>query len=338
MDKKTLRNITVLIVIGIVVVAGVLINKTRQSPLPSKPKTTIPLLQQKTQKEMDLPDKKKGTIEIINKTATPREEETVTLARVNERPITSKELDEELESLPPQYQDIFEENKEELLEQLIIKEILFQEAERQKLEDEKEIQEKIEANKKNRKEILVQELIQKMIKDVQVSPEEIRTLYEKLEGDLQGESFQEIENQLKTYLLQEKGRKKLEIRIEELKTTAKIARNEEWVKAQLAIKMKNPLDAALQKGRPVVADFGQDTCIPCKQMKPILEELAIEYKEKASILIIEIDEYKTLTRRHRVRLIPTQIFFDDKGNEVYRNEGFMGKEAIKEKLNAMGVK
>ena len=73
-------------------------------------------------------------------------------------------------------------------------------------------------------------------------------------------------------------------------------------------------------------------------MKPILEELAIEYKEKASILIIEIDEYKTLTRRHRVRLIPTQIFFDDKGNEVYRNEGFMGKEAIKEKLNAMGVK
>ncbi len=324
--------------IVIVALVGVLINKTRQSYLPSKPKTTILAPQQKTQKKIDPPDKKEDAVEISGKTATTERKKVVMLAKVNRKAITSEDFNQELEDLPPQYREVFEESKEEFLEQLIIKEILLQEAERQKLESEKEIQEKIEENKKNREEILIQELTQKMTEDVQVSPKEIRSLYEELKSEMQGNSFQEVKGSLKTYLLQEKKRKKLETQIEELKSTARITRNEEWLKTQRAIKMRNPLDEALQKGKPVVADFGRGTCIPCKQMKPILEELAIEYKGKAYILIIEIDEYKTLTRRHRIRLIPTQIFFNDKGNEVYRHEGFMSKETIKEKLNEMGVK
>ena len=79
-------------------------------------------------------------------------------------------------------------------------------------------------------------------------------------------------------------------------------------------------------------------CILCKQMKPILEELAAEYEGKASILIIEMDEYMALTRRYGIRLIPTQIFFDAQRKEVYRNEGLMSKESIKEKFEEMGVK
>jgi len=131
---------------------------------------------------------------------------------------------------------------------------------------------------------------------------------------------------------------KLEAWVEELKSKAKITRNGEWINAQRIARTKNPLDDALKKDRPVLADFGRGVCIPCKQMKPVLEELAIEYEGKVSILIIEIDEYPALTRRHHIRLIPTQIFFDAEGNEVYRHEGFMSKEAIKEKLKEIGVK
>lgn len=132
--------------------------------------------------------------------------------------------------------------------------------------------------------------------------------------------------------------KKMEEKIEKLRSTAQITKNEEWLKTQRLATTDNPLDEAFRKGRPVLADFGRGICIPCKQMEPILEELAAEYKGKASILIIEIDDYRALTRRYSIRLIPTQIFFDAQGKEVYRHEGFMSKESVKEKLEEMGVK
>jgi thioredoxin 1 len=72
-------------------------------------------------------------------------------------------------------------------------------------------------------------------------------------------------------------------------------------------------------------------------MTPILQELSEEYKGRVIIKIIEIDGEKELTRINRIRLIPTQIFFDSKNNEVFRHEGFMDKEAIKKMFQQMGV-
>jgi thioredoxin 1 len=56
------------------------------------------------------------------------------------------------------------------------------------------------------------------------------------------------------------------------------------------------------------------------------------------IRIIEIYEERELTRVNRIRLIPTQIFFDAKNREVFRHEGFMDKEQIKKVFEKMGVK
>src|SRR4030043_2469007 len=80
---------------------------------------------------------------------------------------------------------------------------------------------------------------------------------------------------------------------------------------------------------PKLLDFGRGKCIPCKAMAPILRELSEEYKDRVIIKIIEIDEESGLTTVNRIRLIPTQIFFDSKNKEVFRHEGFMDKEAIK---------
>ncbi len=88
---------------------------------------------------------------------------------------------------------------------------------------------------------------------------------------------------------------------------------------------------------PKLLDFGRGICIPCKKMAPILQELSEEYKGRVIIKIIEIDREKELTRINRIRLIPTQIFFDSKNNEVFRHEGFMDKEAIKKVFEKMGV-
>jgi thioredoxin 1 len=89
---------------------------------------------------------------------------------------------------------------------------------------------------------------------------------------------------------------------------------------------------------PKLLDFGRGQCIPCKAMAPVLKELSEEYKDRVIIKIIEIDQEPNLTRANRIRLIPTQIFFDAKNQEVLRHEGFMGKDDIKKVFQKMGVK
>ncbi len=88
---------------------------------------------------------------------------------------------------------------------------------------------------------------------------------------------------------------------------------------------------------PKLLDFGRGKCIPCKKMAPILQELSEEYKDRVIIKIIEIDQEPNLTRANQIRLIPTQIFFDSKNQEVYRHEGFMDKDQIKKVFQKMGI-
>jgi FKBP-type peptidyl-prolyl cis-trans isomerase 2 len=98
-----------------------------------------------------------------------------------------------------------------------------------------------------------------------------------------------------------------------------------------------PLGQALSNGKPTLAEFGSSTCVPCKQMKPILEELAIEYESKLNVVIVEVYEHEDLTRAHQIMAIPTQIVFDSKGKEITRHVGFWAKEEIITQLKKMGV-
>ncbi len=96
-----------------------------------------------------------------------------------------------------------------------------------------------------------------------------------------------------------------------------------------------PLSQALSSSKPTVAEFGRGTCIPCKQMKPILEELAKEYEGKVNVLIISVDEHRDLTKQYGIMAIPTQIFFDSEGQELTRHMGFFAKEDIITQLQKM---
>lgn len=96
--------------------------------------------------------------------------------------------------------------------------------------------------------------------------------------------------------------------------------------------------AALASGKPTVADFGARTCVNCKKMAPILEELNRELKGKANVIFTDVWETPALAQEYRVQMIPTQIFFDDKGKEVKRHMGFMDKGVILKELKALGMK
>jgi len=91
------------------------------------------------------------------------------------------------------------------------------------------------------------------------------------------------------------------------------------------------------KGMVTMVDLGANSCIPCKMMAPILEKLEKQYQGKAAIVFLDVWKDKEPAKRFGIRAIPTQIFFDKDGNEVYRHVGFMSEKAIVTQLKDMGV-
>lgn len=90
-------------------------------------------------------------------------------------------------------------------------------------------------------------------------------------------------------------------------------------------------------GMVTMVDLGAKKCIPCKMMAPIMEELEKEYKGRAAIVFIDVWEHPDAGRKYGIGLIPTQIFYDAKGKEVLRHEGFFDKAAIIAELTKLGV-
>ncbi len=96
-------------------------------------------------------------------------------------------------------------------------------------------------------------------------------------------------------------------------------------------------EAVPVKGMVTMVDLGADSCIPCKMMMPIITKLEKAYRGKAAIVFIDVWKDKEQATRFGVRAIPTQIFFDEAGREVYRHTGFLGEMEIVSQLKKMGV-
>jgi thioredoxin 1 len=90
-------------------------------------------------------------------------------------------------------------------------------------------------------------------------------------------------------------------------------------------------------GRVTLIDLGANSCIPCKMMAPIIEELQKEYAGRADIIFIDVWKEPDQAKKYGIRAIPTQIFFDAGGKEVHRHVGFMDKKQIVEVLTRLGV-
>jgi thioredoxin 1 len=88
---------------------------------------------------------------------------------------------------------------------------------------------------------------------------------------------------------------------------------------------------------PKLVDLGADKCIPCKLMAPILKELKTEYAGRMDVEFIDVWKNPDAGKPHKIRLIPTQIFFAASGKELFRHEGFFSKEDILAKWKELGV-
>jgi thioredoxin 1 len=264
------------------------------------------------------------------------------IATVNAEKVTVGELEDALASLPAEYRSEFERQKDAFLEELITRKLLLQQARSQKINETDAYRNALrehEAHPGHEEHVLIDVLLRKEVLDkVEVSDADLRAFYEEYKDQLPGQpSFEQAREMIRPSVLQQRQYEALEAYLAALKGKAAITRNAEWIETQKKAAADNPLDRALSSGKPVLADFGQLTCIPCKMMKPILDKLAEEFKGRIDVLILDTRDYAFLARRHRIRVIPTQIFFDESGKESFRHEGFMSREDILTKLQDLGM-
>lgn len=82
------------------------------------------------------------------------------------------------------------------------------------------------------------------------------------------------------------------------------------------------------KPLPKLLELGSTTCVPCKMMAPILKELTKEYKGRLQVQFIDVVRKESYVKKYKISVIPTQIFFDSKGKEIYRHTGYFPKKDI----------
>jgi len=99
-----------------------------------------------------------------------------------------------------------------------------------------------------------------------------------------------------------------------------------------------PKPAPKQPALPKLVDVGAEKCIPCKMMIPVLDQLKKEYKGKLLVEFVDVWKTPAANTKYRVKMIPTQVFYDAKGKEIFRHEGYFPKEDIIAEFKKHGVK
>jgi thioredoxin 1 len=89
---------------------------------------------------------------------------------------------------------------------------------------------------------------------------------------------------------------------------------------------------------PMLWDFGAKKCIPCKKMAPILDQLAEKYKGRFTVKFTDVwmSENVQEAKKYVINSIPTQIFFNKNGKELWRHVGFISEESILLKWKSLG--
>lgn len=106
-----------------------------------------------------------------------------------------------------------------------------------------------------------------------------------------------------------------------------------------AVSVTTPIAARAMDQAPLprLVDLGASKCIPCKLMKPILDDLKANYADRFTTVFIDVWENPEEGAKYGVEMIPTQIFYDASGRELFRHTGFFGKEDILAKWTELGI-
>jgi len=99
----------------------------------------------------------------------------------------------------------------------------------------------------------------------------------------------------------------------------------------------NRLDIDFSKYLVTFIELGADRCIPCRQMQPIMKDIAKTFADRVQVVFYDVWKDPEPARKYKIQLIPTQVFIDQKGNEIFRHVGLFPKEEILELLKKHDV-
>ncbi len=104
-----------------------------------------------------------------------------------------------------------------------------------------------------------------------------------------------------------------------------------------AIELNTVLNNARKEGKAVMLELGSVGCVPCEQMKPVMEKLRTSYKGRLEVFFVDVRKDRDTARKFNVFAIPTQVFLDKNGREFHRHMGFYGYEEIVPILKKAGI-
>ena len=86
-------------------------------------------------------------------------------------------------------------------------------------------------------------------------------------------------------------------------------------------------------------ELGSVRCIPCQQMQVVMKNIENKYGKQVKIIFHDVwtTEGKPFIEVYKIRVIPTQVFLDDKGKEFFRHEGYFPEEELVNILKIKGV-
>ncbi|MGA2955697.1 MAG: thioredoxin domain-containing protein [Thermodesulfobacteriota bacterium] len=258
------------------------------------------------------------------------------LAVINDRKITVAQFERDLAKVPPPFQEVLREEPKQFLEQMILKEVLLEEARRQGVKSDPE------AKNEDADISVIQNLLKKEVLDkIQVNPQEVQEVYQQHRDQIGKKPLNEVAPMIEAAIREVKGKEKAEEYVVSLKNKAKVEIDESLLKGISApppsTNTKEEFTQALKSGKPFLVDFGANSCMPCRQIRPILKEIEKEYTGKAQVLVVDVYKYQDLAQDYRVSLIPTLVFFDKGGKEVFRHVGAWDKASIVGKLIEAGA-
>ena len=86
-------------------------------------------------------------------------------------------------------------------------------------------------------------------------------------------------------------------------------------------------------------ELGSVRCIPCRKMQPVMRSIEEKYGEQIKVIFYDVweSDQRKYGEQYNIRLIPTQVFLDRDGQEIFRHEGFIPEESIDKFLKEQGL-
>ena len=240
--------------------------------------------------------------------------------------ITRSQLLDGIKDHDPKLRPQIEKNLIFILEQEAVQRILLNEARKAELTT--------DGGDDNR---AIQALFEHRTRDLTVSEDEARDFYKNNEELVGGAPFEQVADGIRQYLLQNKRQQTISAYIDSIGRTARLHINEKWVASQNRLAVDNPVDKARHSGKPTMVEFGATGCVPCDMMQPILDKLRKDFPENLNVVFVHVGEEQILAARYGIRSIPVQVFYDAKGQEVFRHVGFFAEKDVLKQLKNTGL-